>query len=393
MLWPTFRKDLALLLTDLHGLAVLLVMPLLFMLVMSYALSGSDQPAWGHQPLTIHQTSGQPGTAAQLFAAYVNDDGQGQPATGEPIAEVSLALSGDFDQRLNRRSGPAAVHLQLPAGVSTQAAGLLQNRLEQALARTRLHLYLLAQGQLSPALSEPEQRQRVLARTSSQGVIDTVRGTLRQPPEALAQSIPAWLVFGMFFIVMPLTNSLLLERNNGTLLRLRTFPVSSSRLLLAKGLSYGLINLLQGATLLALGLWLVPAWLGRPLAAASSLLVVLPLLLAIAAAAVGLGLLVAVLIRSPDQAVVASGGTMLILAALSGIMVPLEIMPQGLIQQLAQWSPMYWAATGLRDWLLTPQTVTSLIPVIARLLAWALASGGLAAWLFSYRMRTLSWNS
>lgn len=384
MLWHTWRKDLALLRTDLHGLVVMLLMPALFMLVMSYALSGDQPPSWQRAPLTVEASATD--EASRLLSAYLNDDSD--PALA-PVASVTLTAG--FGRSLNQRSGEPPLTLQLPAGLAAQAEPLLLARLEQALARTRLHLYLRSRGELPAGLDEAGERRLVQARTDARPLIRVESGERQPRADAMVQSVPAWLVFGMFFIVLPLTHSLLAERHNGTLLRLRTFPLSSGRLLLAKGLSYGLINLLQGGLLLAIGLLLVPALLGRSLTPANPLWQVIPLLLATAAAAVALGLLVAVLIRSADQAVVAAGGCMLVLAAVSGIMVPLEIMPQGLMQQLALVSPMYWASSALRSWLLTPQPLAALWPALAMLLAWALLCAALAITIFSYRMRTLSW--
>ena len=50
----------------------------------------------------------------------------------------------------------------------------------------------------------------------------------------MQQNVPAWLVFGAFFVVIPLSNTLIRERQQGTLRRLRTMPVGQGTLLVGK---------------------------------------------------------------------------------------------------------------------------------------------------------------
>src|SRR6266545_1050864 len=47
---------------------------------------------------------------------------------------------------------------------------------------------------------------------------------LLKRPTAAQQNVPAWALFGMFFIVVPLSGSLIRERQTGTLRRLMTMP-------------------------------------------------------------------------------------------------------------------------------------------------------------------------
>ncbi len=45
-------------------------------------------------------------------------------------------------------------------------------------------------------------------------------------PNAVQHNVPAWILFGIFFIVVPLGINLVKEKNLGTYIRLRTSPVS-----------------------------------------------------------------------------------------------------------------------------------------------------------------------
>ena len=45
-------------------------------------------------------------------------------------------------------------------------------------------------------------------------------------PNAVQHNVPAWAIFAMFFIVLPLAGSMVKEKNEGTVLRLQTIPAS-----------------------------------------------------------------------------------------------------------------------------------------------------------------------
>jgi len=72
-------------------------------------------------------------------------------------------------------------------------------------------------------------------------------------PNAVQQSVPAWLVFAMFFVVLPLGTSVLAEREQGNLQRLALLNVSPARVLAAKFPAYYLLNMLQFVAMLAVG--------------------------------------------------------------------------------------------------------------------------------------------
>src|SRR3546814_6156825 len=63
----------------------------------------------------------------------------------------------------------------------------------------------------------------------------------------------------MFFAVIPLATSFVIERSQGSLLRLRVLGVSATTLMLSKALPYYFVNLLQMLVMFAVGIWLVPA--------------------------------------------------------------------------------------------------------------------------------------
>src|SRR5690554_6976098 len=88
-------------------------------------------------------------------------------------------------------------------------------------------------------------------------------GNLAAKANASQLSVPAWLIFGMFFVMLPMANSFQHEQQSGTLLRFRVLQMSCASLALSKLLPYIGINFIQFVGLLALGVFALPA-LGLP---------------------------------------------------------------------------------------------------------------------------------
>jgi len=203
-------------------------------------------------------------------------------------------------------------------------------------------------------------------------------------PSSVQQNVPAWLIFGMFFVVMPISALFIVERRDGTLARLVSQRVPFPMLLAGKVGPYFVINLAQAALMLFAGRTLVP-WLGGESLA-------LParwdLLAAVSActslAAIGWGLLVAVGSRTIEQATVIGGVGNILAAALGGIMVPRFVMPESM-QSWAALSPMAWALDGFHAVILRQGSFADIAPACARLLGLAAALLAAAFWVHQRR--------
>jgi ABC-type multidrug transport system permease subunit len=144
------------------------------------------------------------------------------------------------------------------------------------------------------------------------------------------------------------------ERQQGTLKRLRAAPLTRSQLLLGKLLPCFALSVTQGVFLLAAGkLVFGMRWGPASWAWWEQALWLLPVVLATSLAAMGLALLVAAVARTEIQ--VAIGGTLvvLVLALISGCLIPRELMPER-TQQLTFVTPHAWALSAYRQLLLSP---------------------------------------
>lgn len=164
---------------------------------------------------------------------------------------------------------------------------------------------------------------------------------------SVQHNVPAWAIFGMFFIVIPLSGQVIRERDEGSALRIRLIPGAKAGAGLGKILFYTLICSLQFALMCALGLWIIP-YFGLPAlhlgAHPAVLLLIVP---AIAFAATAFGFAVGTTFRTANQALPFGAISMVILSAIGGIWVPIELLPP-LLQKAAIISPLHWGLEGIQ---------------------------------------------
>ena len=82
-------------------------------------------------------------------------------------------------------------------------------------------------------------------------------------PNATQHNVPAWALFAIFFITIPLSASIVKEKTQGTALRLFTSPLPYRVLIGAKVVVFLGVSLLQFVLMLLMGVFLFP-YLGLP---------------------------------------------------------------------------------------------------------------------------------
>lgn len=385
------RKEVLLLLRDPHALAVLFIMPTLFLLLMAGAMSSymQDKPPALRVIIEAPQDD-----ASQFF----RDAMQAQLAdstlltnSDERLARVRLPA--DFADTLldSPHQGPS---LSYPAQFDKLSRQRLHSAVSIALAQTRLLAYLEDSGVVDAELSRAERLKLVQQRTQSQinEQEQLASGDLSGRANATQLSVPAWLIFGMFFVVLPMAGGFQREQQSGTLLRLRCLGLNLGTLVLSKLLPYFAINLLQFALLLSIGVYGLPL-LGLPALSLPGSAVAYPLLaISVALATCSLGLLLAALARSSEQALLLGGGINILLAAIGGIMVPKSVMPAAMAQ-LAEISPMSWALDAFLTLLVGHGSLANIAPYCARLLLFAAVCGMAGLLLFTRRVQRTQWTT
>jgi ABC-2 type transport system permease protein len=401
-------KELKVLWLDREALALLFAMPMFFILVMSFALEGVFQAGSKGHPieiLVVHQKGGL--LADQAIADLKGMEGliliethEGIPLTSDkaeqligkgvyPLAllfpegytELVLQTSKDPQKRnatVYLISDPA-MNLQLLATVRGAIQGAIERQVLLARIPQRLKEMFRTlggtEGQLDNMLgntniSERERSGVDLIHTFPKGF------NAGRRPTATEQNVPAYTIFGVFFIVLTLASSFLQEKKDGTFQRILAAPLSKTALLIGKLLPYYFVNLIQIALMFCIGVVVFGMKLGHLPA-----LVIVSL--ALAAAANGLGLLVAALGKTEAQVNGLSVLLAITLSALGGMMVPTFIMPN-LMKTLSLFTPHAWALAGYHDIIIRGLGTKEVLTEVAILLGFASFFFVIALWRFRF---------
>jgi ABC-2 type transport system permease protein len=186
------------------------------------------------------------------------------------------------------------------------------------------------------------------------------RATTTSAEHASAGQIVTWVQITLLGAAEVLVS----ERLGGTLKRLLVSPASRETILGGKLLARLTLGLAQIAILLVGGQVLFGVRWGRdPLAVAL-------VSVAFALATVGLGMLLATVVKTRGQASSAVIGLAMAMSALGGAWYPLEITPK-LYRQVVQVLPSNWAMRAYNAMLAQGATMTDVLPYVGVLLGFA----------------------
>ena len=186
-------------------------------------------------------------------------------------------------------------------------------------------------------------------------------------PNAVQHNVPAWAIFAMFFIAIPLSGSIMKEKNEGSVFRLNTMPSSYLLLMNGKIIVYVIVCMIQFLLMLSVGLYILPM-LGLPkLSLGNSYMGIFLLTSATAFAATGYGVMVGTLSTTEHQAAIMGSLSILLLSALGGIWVPTYIMPE-LMRHISAFSPLNWALEGFYKLFLRGAPADAILPDVLKLL-------------------------
>ena len=394
-------KETIALLRDRHGLLALFIMPTLFILIMTMALRDAFTPGASIDAAYVVVDLDQSAHAKSLIkrldkaAAFhrhqLNNDPEAARQgilTGQHA--LALILPKGFGERLLTPAGADGqptepLQLLIDPTLSPALQLAFRNQVMAALGALRADELTQRAGKLfglptAPGSSVekdwPDEIRSIAVRKDN----DERSAKL---PSSVQQNVPAWLIFAMFFVVIPVSSIFIIERQQGTLQRLRAMGVPFRLVLAGKLLPFFVLNQIQAVGMVLVGMFVVPLFGGEALEMPASL----PQLFnwwavaaAVSLAAVAWALLIASLAKTSEQATILGGVGNVLMGAIGGIMVPKFVMP-AVMQKLAALSPMAWGLEGFHSVMLRHGSFADILPSLLQLLAFAAISLTLAIWL------------
>ncbi len=174
------------------------------------------------------------------------------------------------------------------------------------------------------------------------------KGKLDVIPNSVQHNVPAWALFAIFFIVVPLSINLVKEKSQGTSVRIRTSPTPYFIHILGKTFTYLIICVIQFLLMVAVGIWIFPLMDLPQFDVSGKMFHLLIVTLFAGLAAIGFGILIGTMSNTQEQSAPFGATSVVVLAAIGGIWVPVFLMPE-FMQKIAQFSPMNWGLNAYYD--------------------------------------------
>ncbi|KRD62945.1 ABC transporter [Flavobacterium sp. Root935] len=185
-------------------------------------------------------------------------------------------------------------------------------------------------------------------------------------PNSVQHNVPAWTLFAIFFIVIPLSINIVKEKSQGTFVRLRTNPVSNLVVIIGKTITYSIICMIQFYMMVVVAVFLFPS-IGLPSLNIEGHLALMSVVALFSGfAAIGFGILLGTVASTQEQSAPFGATSVIILAAIGGVWVPVFAMPK-IMQIIAKSSPMNWGLDAFYDVLLRNVSFLEIIPKISLL--------------------------
>ncbi len=377
-LWATIVKDIRILLRDVVGISLMFVMPIILVVVVT-SIQNSTFNLVNKNKLSILICNSDTGQASQQLIKSISKIGmfkvslmptdksaqQIADAMHDNDAMLGVIIPSDFSRKVEAKSksiaGKALTSFGL-AGDSSKKVGdvdpltLYYNPILQESLR------LSVQGGIRSALQLVESREtlrslyfsinekqlpeklenEMLNNNTAINEIPVSKDGTRATPNATQHNVPAWTIFAMFFVIMSLGGSVVREKVSGSFIRLKTLPTSYLVGIFSKQITYLAVTMLQAAVIFSMGIWLFP-FLGLPaLNLPSDILALIIVTVVCGWCAVSYSICVGVFADTQEQANGFGAVSIVILAAIGGLMVPSFAM-EGFAKTAANFSPMHWA--------------------------------------------------
>ncbi len=182
-------------------------------------------------------------------------------------------------------------------------------------------------------------------------------------PNSVQHNVPAWALFAIFFIIVPLSINMVNEKNQGTFVRLKTNPITYATILGGKVIIYLIVCLIQFILMLLVGLYLFP-YLGLPNFDVNGSYFLLFLVAIFSGlSAIGIGILIGTIASTQEQSAPLGATLVVILAAIGGVWIPVFAMPK-IMQLFAKISPMNWGLNSFYDVIIRDNNLVEILPEI-----------------------------
>lgn len=402
-IWMSVVKEFLLLKRDLGGLVILFIMPLVLVITVTL-IQDSTFKTVSDTKIQILLVDNDKGSVSktvfdnleksQLFAVVTQIDNK--PLTEEVAREnvykgkfqLAIIIPENLSTDLQAKIDQNVANIVSKMGFSDSIAKPETSKIIQ---QKEVKLYFDPAVQLSFKNSVMSSIDKMISQIETKSIYTTFQNQLGEEntkfeqksfitfkeivpkvnnkevlPNSVQHNVPAWTLFAIFFIVIPLSINIVKEKSQGTFVRLLTNPVSNLIVIIGKTITYSVICMIQFYMMVAVAIFLFPH-IGLPsLNIEGHLFLMSVVALFSGFAAIGFGILLGTIANTQEQSAPFGATSVIILAAIGGVWVPVFAMPT-IMQLIAKSSPMNWALEAFYDVLLRNVSFLEIIPKISLL--------------------------
>ncbi|CEJ71885.1 Inner membrane transport permease YbhR [Chryseobacterium oranimense G311] len=402
-LWRSFVKEILLLKRDIGGIVIIFVMPLLLIVTITLIqdstfknLEGSKIPIIfiDNDRSEVSKNIKHELEASKTFQLLTNyNEKSAQDAVFSGDYQMAIVIPQNLTKDLNanidskvqtivssfglegdsakvKKAAPKAkeIHLYFDPATNAGFKNSVMNSVNKMVFEIEnKKIYKAFQEQLGTEENLEENKNLISFKE-----ITPKKGAMEVMPNSVQHNVPAWTLFAIFFIVVPLSINLVKEKSQGTSVRARISPTPYFVHILGKTFTYLIICIIQFLLMVAVGIYLFPYMDLPAFDVSGKMLQLLVVTLFSGLAAIGFGVLLGTIADTQEQSAPFGATSVVVLAAIGGIWVPVFLMPE-FMQAVAKFSPMNWGLNAYYDIILRNSGVTGIAKELALLFAFYIA--------------------
>ena len=386
------KKEILIIVRDIPGLMILFIMPVLLMTVVILAQEYTLKNELGKTRLLFIDDS-HSGFARSLkqdltASDFFETDSMAEGAVITKIKAIELINKGRY--HLGLYLGPRDSSIEIisdPALSGPYRSGLvapLKYLVKGRQTRNIIEEMLtVSAGDMKPIIDKAIEESAGKLPQIKESFAGSEKQEIR--PTAIQNIVPGFILFAMFFIVIPLAASIISEKNEGAFQRIRTLPVGFGIILGSKVLVYFVVCLVQFFLMMTVGLWIFPVFFGLPpLEIGNNIAAIMLATSAASLAAIGFGVLVGSASATMAQASLFGSVMVVLLGVISGTFLPVHAMPAAL-QYLSLISPMRWGIENYLDVFIRGGGIKAIFPRSLLLIAFFIFAMIVSSYIFALK--------
>jgi len=365
---------------DRIGLFFIFVLPVVIIVVLGTVFGGRTAPRLGivvvdGGPLATELVDSIRTGEVDLEVRMPADEARLKAAVEDGSLELGLVVPAGYDAAL-REGGRAEVTV---IGLPTTVLSALRQAVDGAVADQAVRVKAARLVQAEAGIPFDEALRIATGVQSSTPGIDVAierigEGVFPEGTAAFAPGAQSQLIMFMFLTSMTAATQIILSRQLGVSRRMLAAPIGITTIVTGEIMGRFGVAMVQGLFIVLLSAFAFGVPWGDPLAAGMVVVV-------FALIGTGAAMVVGVFANDVDQAGALGVMAGMLLGALGGAMVPLEIFPEPM-HTVAFLTPHAWAIQGLRTVGLREGSVADILPELAMLSLFALALVALGSWRF-----------